>query len=187
MCSMSNGSTHLSTWVSEETKQRFGVLANEFGMSESALLKRSVQLMLLSTDVTSANVLAAPAKVPRDLRLYVRLCPADHVLLKERATARGIAPATYVAALTRSHLRAVTPLPDRELDELKRAVAALGLVGRNLNQIARAANQGVALTGPSIADLRAIMRALEALRDHFKILLQANADSWESGHAETNR
>ncbi len=186
MCCMSNGSTHLSTWVSQETKQRFTALAQGLGLSESALLKRSVQLMLLSMDATSASMLDAPAKVPRDLRLYVRLRHADHLLLKERAGARGMAPATYVATLTRSHLHAVAPLPDRELDELKRAVAALGLVGRNLNQIARAANQGAILNGPTLTDLRAVLRALEALRDHFKAVLKTNADSWESGHAETN-
>jgi len=184
---MSKGSTHLSTWVSQETKQRFGALAEGLGLSESALLKRSVQLMLLSADATSAATIGPATKAPRDLRLYVRLCSADHLLLKERAAARGMAPATYVAILTRSHLHAVTPLPDRELDELKRAVAALGLVGRNLNQIARAANQGVALGGPSLSDLRALLRALEGLRDHFKAVLTANAESWESGHAETNR
>jgi len=187
MCCMSNGSTHLSAWVSHETKQRFGALAEGLGLSESVLLKRSVQLMLLSTDATSAGTLAPVAKVPRDLRLYVRLRPADHLLLKERAAARGMAAATYVATLTRPHLNAVTPLPDRELDELKCAVAALGFVGRNLNQIARAANQDAALYGPSLSDLRALLRALEGLRDHFKAVLKANAESWESGHAETNR
>jgi hypothetical protein len=41
---MSNGSTHLSSWVSKGTKQRFGGLAEALGLSESALLKRSVQL-----------------------------------------------------------------------------------------------------------------------------------------------
>ena len=187
MCCMSNSSTHLTTWVSKETKQRFGALAAAFGLSESALLKRSVQLMLLSTDATAATCPSPPAKVPRDLRLYVRLRPADHVLLKERASARGMAPATYTAALVRSHLHAVTPLPDRELGELQRAVASLGLIGRNLNQIARAANQGVAPNGPTIADLRALLRALEGLRDHFKSLLKPNADSWQSGNAEPSR
>lgn len=183
MCCMSNGSTHLSTWVSEETKQRFGVLAQGLGLSESALLKRSVELMLQSTDTTTLRVFEAPAKAPRDLRLYVRLRSEDHVLLRERARARGMAPATYVAALVRSHLHAVTPLPDRELADLQRAIAALGLVGRNLNQIARAAKQGAPVNGPSLDDLRAVLRALEGLRDHFKALLKANAESWESGRA----
>lgn len=187
MCCMSDGSTHLSTWVSRGTKQRFGVLAEGLGLSESALLKRSVQLMLQSTDARTAVVLERPAKVPRDLRLYVRLRAEDHLLLKERAGARGMASATYVAALVRAHLHGVAPLPDRELAELRGAVAAVGVVGRNLNQIARVANLGLPTSGPTREDLRALLRALERLRDHFKAALKANAESWESGHDQTNR
>jgi len=184
---MPNSSTHLSTWVTQETKQRFGVLAQALGLSESALLKRSVQLMIQSTDTAAVSMLKASPKPPRDLRLYARLDTADHLRLKERATARGMAPATYVAALVHSHLWAVTPIPDREMAELQRAVSAVGIVGRNLNQIARAANLGTPPNGPSRDDLRALLRALEGLRDHFKTLLKANADSWESGRDQTSR
>jgi len=183
---MANGTTHLRTWVSEETKQRFGALAHELGLSESALLKRSVNLMLSSA--APMSLLAdEPVKVPRDLRLSVRLRPDDHVLLRERANGRGIAAATYVSMVLRAHLRAVTPLPDRELVELRRAVGELGMIGRNLNQIARVANQTGKLNGPSSADLRALLRALQGLRDHVKALMLANTVSWESGHAEANR
>jgi hypothetical protein len=183
---MARSGTHLRTWVSEETKQRFAALAHESGLSESALLKRSVNLMLSSTAV-ALPVAEAPAKVPRDLRLSVRLRPEDHVLLRERATVRGIPAATYVSMLLRAHLRTLTPLPERELLELKRAVGELGMIGRNLNQIARVANQTGNLTGPTPGDLQAVLRALEGLRDHVKGLMLANVKSWESGGAETPR
>jgi len=87
----------------------------------------------------------------------------------------------------RAQLRALTPLPERELLELKRAVGELGMIGRNLNQIARVANQTGNLTGPTPGDLRAVLRALEGLRDHVKRLMLANVKSWESGGAETTR
>jgi hypothetical protein len=183
---MARGGTHLRTWVSAETKQRFGTLAHELGLSESALLKRSVNLMLSSTAV-ALPVGEAPAKVPRDLRLSVRLRPEDHVLLRERAAGRGIPSATYVSMLLRAHLRALAPLPDRELTELKRAIGELGMIGRNLNQIARVANQTGMLNGPTPSDLRALLRALEGMRDHVKGLMLANTASWESGRAEANR
>src|SRR6185295_19543326 len=80
------------------------------------------------------------AKVPRGLRIYVRLSADDHRLLIERAAARGMAAATYASFLLRAHLRALAPLPDRELAALTAAVSALGAIGRNLNQIARVAN-----------------------------------------------
>jgi hypothetical protein len=180
---MTSGGTHLRTWVTDETKQRFAALARQLGLSESALLRRSVNLILSSTAVVEPAV-EGPAKVPRDLRLSVRLRPDDHVVLRERAISRGIPPATYVSMVLRAHLRAVTPLPDREFTELKRAIGELGMIGRNLNQIARVANQGSKVVGPSAADLRAVLRALEGLRDHVKALLLANTASWESGRAE---
>jgi hypothetical protein len=89
--------------------------------------------------------------------------------------------------LLRAHLRAVAPLSDRELVELKRAVGALGLIGRALNQIARVAHQNGTVGGPSAADIRAILRALEGLRDHVKALMLANVRSWEGDHGEACR
>ena len=182
-----NGSTHLSTWITAGTKQRFAVLARELGLSESALLKRSVNLMLHSIDATDAALPMLPARVPRDLRLSVRLRPDDHRLLGERARSRVMPAATYASLALRAHLRGLAPLPEKELSELKRAVAELGAIGRNLNQIARLANQTGHVSGPSVADLRALLRALEGLRDHVKNLIHTNKASWETDHAETNR
>jgi hypothetical protein len=88
--------------------------------------------------------------------------------------------------LVRSHLRNLAPLPNEELSALKRSVAELGAIGRNLNQIARAANQSGKPTGPGREDLRAILRIAEGLRDHVKALIRANQLSWEQGYAETS-
>jgi hypothetical protein len=177
-----NGSTHLSTWVTAETKQRFSALAREFGLSESALLKRSITLMLRSTAVPEAELASEPVKVPRGLRVYVRLSADDHRLLRERAMARGMPAATYASFLLRSHLRALAPLPDRELAALTAAVAELGAIGRNINQIARVANLTGRVEGLRTADLFALLRALEGLRDHVKGLVQSNLASWQVGH-----
>src|SRR5437588_67162 len=43
------------------------------------------------------------------------------------------------------------------------------------------------VNGPTGQDLRALLRACEALRDHVKGLIQANGASWESGYAQTCR
>lgn len=180
---MTNGSTHLSTWVTAETKQRFSALAREFGLSESALLKRSITLMLQSTSAPDSALQTETKKIPRDLRVYVRLNPDDHRLLTERSAARGMPAATYASFFLRSHLRALAPLPDRELAALTAAVAELGAIGRNLNQIAAVANRTGRVEGIRTPDLFQILRALEALRDHTKNLLRTNLASWEAGHA----
>lgn len=175
----------IATRVSPETKARFSGLANRQQLSESGLLKRLIDVALLAApDAAPESVTEPVEQVARDARLYVRLRTEDHVLLRERAAARGMAAATYASILLRAHLRALRPLPERELAELKRSVAALGVIGRNLNQIARAANQGGSPQGPSATDLRALLRALEGLRDHVKALVNANIESWETGNAE---
>lgn len=181
---MDGGSTRLRTWVTHETKQRFAMLARELGLSESALLKRSVHLMLSST-VAAIPVTSEPVEqVARGARLYVRLRPEDHLLLHERAAGREMAAATYASILLRAHLRSLRPLPDRELAELKRSVAELGVIGRNLNQIARVANRTGKVEGLNISDLHELLRALGGLRDHMKGLIRANSESWETGNAE---
>jgi len=168
-----------------KVKAGLHALARQRNLSDSAFLQKLVDLALIQhAGMTEAQLTEPVAQVGRDARLYVRLRPEDHVLLRERATGRGLAAATYASMVLRTHLRAVTPLPDRELTELKRLIGAVGIMGRNLNQIARVANQTGKIGGPSVSDLHAIMRALEGLRDHVKALVQANIASWESGHAK---
>lgn len=181
---MSDG-TQLKTWVSKETKERFTAVARYQGMSDSALLKRLVELMLRTANATDMTG-AAPGggQTARTTRLTVRLRADDQILLRERAAARGMPAATYVSALTRAHLRSLSPLPREELLALKRTVSELGRVGRNLNQIARAASQGERVISPGRDDLRAILRVCEGLRDHVKGLLAANLKSWEQGYAD---
>ena len=182
------GSPCIQCRVDPTIKARLATLAQQHQLTESALLKRIVETALVPLPgLTETESLAPVSPVPRGARLYVRLRPEDHLLLRERAGARGMAGATYASMVLRAHLRSVAPLPDRELAELKRAVGALGMIGRNLNQLARIANQTRQVTGPSIADLHAVLRALEGLRDHVRAVVRANIASWETGNDETGR
>ena len=95
--------------------------------------------------------------------------------------------ATFVSVLVRSHLRTLAPLPKEELLALKRSVAELGAIGRNLNQIARAANQAGKPDGPGREDLRIMLRVAEGLRHHVKALLKANQTSWDLGSPDSRR
>jgi hypothetical protein len=116
--------------------------------------------------------------------MLVRLRTEDKLLLDARAEARGMRPATYASVLLRAHLRGLTPLPKDELAALKHAVGELGAVGRNLNQIARAVNQGARVAGPGRDEFRAILKICEALRDHTKGMIKVNTASWTTGYAE---
>ena len=95
-------------------------------------------------------------------------------------------PATYLSVLTRAHLRALTPLPKEELLALKRSIGELGSIGRNINQIAKAANEGGRLPSSVREEFRAMLKVCEALRDNTKAMLKANETSWSRGHAEAS-
>jgi predicted DNA-binding protein len=171
--------------VTPEMKTLLRVLAEREQITESALVRQLLEVMLRRSAAEGFPRLEALQKVSRDARLSVRLAPEDRILLSGRATARGMPSATYVSVLVRSHLRNLTPLPKEELSALKRSVAELGAIGRNLNQIARAANQGAKPSGPGRGDLRSMLKVAEALRDHVKALLRANQKSWVQGYADT--
>jgi hypothetical protein len=174
--------------VSPETKASLHALAQARNLTDSALLQKVVEMALLQhVGVTQSAVIAPVQQISRDARLYVRLRREDHLLLRERANGRGLAAATYASMLLRAHLRAMRPLPDRELTELKRAVAALGLIGRSLSQVARVGHQSGTAGGLSAGDARGILRALEGLRDHVKALMLANVRAWEGNDAEAGR
>jgi mobilization protein NikA len=188
----------LKTRVTPETKARVVEIARGELLTEAVWLRRLVAKALHENQASSAPspgserhggaVTAARGQCSKDRglasRLYLRVRREDRLLLHERAKARGMASATYLSVLLRSHLRAITPLPKDELAALKRAVGELGAVGRNLNQIARAANQGARVPGPGREEFRAILKICEALRDHTKDLIKANTASWASGYAE---
>ena len=179
-----NADQFIAARISVDTKARLRALAEQQHLTESGLLKHFVELMLQAGGPPRALAPKELERSPRANRLTIRLRPDDRILLRERAAARGMAPATYVSVLTRAHLRSMAPLPKEELLALKQLIAGIGAVGRNLNQIARAANRGDPVTGPSQQNLLAILRACEAARDHVRALLIANLRSWEQGYAE---
>jgi hypothetical protein len=92
--------------------------------------------------------------------------------------------ATYAALALRSHLRGGAPLPKAEYVALIQSIERLAAVGRNLNQIARALNRGGRAELPGRQEVAGMLKIVEALRDHFRALLDANARSWEVGNAQ---
>jgi Bacterial mobilisation protein (MobC) len=192
--------THfLRTRVTPETKARVSAIAQRQLLTESIWLRRLIVKALHEQEsVSTSQEIAEPhdrlvteergqcsRKRGHASRLFVRIRTEDQLLLRERAAARGMASATYVSVLVRSHLRAVAPLPKDELVALKHAVGELGAIGRNLNQITRAMNQGVRIAGPERGEFEAILKICKALRDHTKGLIKCNAASWASGNLLT--
>jgi hypothetical protein len=98
-----------------------------------------------------------------------------------------MARATYAATVIRAHLRALAPLPTNELAALKRVTAELGAIGRNINVVARAVNQGSQSAAVQREELKSLFRVCQVLRDHVTALMTVNLDSWTCGYDKTHR
>jgi len=186
----------LKTRVSPEMKLQAKVIADREFLSEATWLKRLVireirarndasraESDLLRSESIPGPTRPAPGKNGAGKPMLVRLTAEDRLLLDARAEARSMRPATYASVLLRSHLRQLTPLPKDELLALKRSIAELGSIGRNINQITRASNVGGRMPDSVGAEFRAMLKICVALRDNTKALLNANVASWAAGHA----
>lgn len=166
--------------VSPELKERLRQLAAHEGRTESGQLK----WLLLAAVASPEDRVAEPmpsSPTRRDARLWVRLSADDRRLLRERASARQMPAATYVALLVHAHLAEQPPLPREELVALKTAIGELAAVGRNLNHFVRALKSGTKGTGFTVNDGVTLIKVCERLRDGIKDLVRANAASWRGG------
>jgi hypothetical protein len=170
--------------VTSETKARVRALAARDGIGESTLIKQLLDVVLRTSSPDGSTTAAAPERGGNFERLNVRLAPEIGRLLRERACARAMPSATYASSLLRSHLLDAAPLPKAEYLALMRTVAELSAIGRNLNQIARAANAGGRPSMPGREEVGAMLKIATALRDHIRALLEANARSWGTSHGK---
>lgn len=177
----------IAACVTADVKAKFKSLSQSYGLGESALLRRLIERAI---DPVGAERSDAPADAhshSRAERLYVRLYADDRLLLAERAGARGMPAATYLAVLARSHLRQLAPLPDAERRAFERCVAELSAIGRNLNQVARRANQEGVVSSLSREDIAQFIRVCGVAVEYFKGTIKVNKVSWESGYETTHR
>jgi hypothetical protein len=169
---------HLAAWVNLETHQRFRALARERGVSIACLLGELVDDALDGDDADARDPIVPDE--PRREYLTTRLRPGDVKMIGRRAAIRRMKPATYIAALVRSHLVADPPLPPAELAVLERAAAEVSAIGRNLNQIARAINSGAPVPHGTASVIGQSIEAVEAVREAAKAYVRVAVASWEA-------
>ena len=115
--------------VSSETKALLQSIAAREQITESALVRQLLET-LAGTSVSASTECGDSEDSTRVDRMSICLAPEDRLLLRDRAAARGMPAATYVAVLVRSHLRKLTSLPTEELAALKRSMV---IYSRDLN------------------------------------------------------
>jgi Bacterial mobilisation protein (MobC) len=184
----------LKARVSPAVNFQVKAIADRAYLTEAAWLKRLVLREIRTAEIGGSAAIefgevdgvngrrgAARASGRCQKPVFVRLREEDRPLLDARAAAQGMRPAPYVCVLMRSHLRSLTPLPKEEFLALKRSIAELASIGRNINQIAKAANEGGRLKDSVGAEFRAMLKMFVALRDNTKAFLKANEIRWGSG------
>ena len=70
------------------------------------------------------------------------------------------------------------------MQALRRSINELSAIGRNINQIARAANEGGRMPATARDEFRAMLKICEGLRDNTRALMKANLNSWKVGYGE---
>lgn len=168
--------------LSAQEKERLQAVAMAHGLTESALLKRTIDRIIDPSGLLANAAADAPSEGVRLDRLLIRLHPDTRGVVAERARARGLPVATYISALIRSHVLNLRPLPKAELRVFEQGVVQLHLIGRNLNQLTRRANAEKAVAIPRREDLALFLKTCTAMVGHLEAALKANKKAWEVGH-----
>ena len=168
--------------LSDEEKRRLRVVAAAHGLTESALLKRTIDSIIDPARLQATAISEEPPEGARLAKMMLCLHSDTRDQVAERARARGLAPSTYVAALVRSHVRNLRPLPKAEIRAFEQGVLQLRLIGRNLNQLTRRANAEKIVAIPRREDLALFLKTCTAMVGHLEAALKANKNAWEVGH-----
>ena len=173
--------------MSDDEKERLRALAASYGLKESALLKRAVDRMIDPCGLSGEAFTAPRTDGARLAKMLICLHPDTRSHVAQRARARGLPPATYVAAVIRSHVLNLRPLPKAEIKAFEQGVVQLAMIGRNLNQLARRANAEKAVAIPRREDVALFLKTCTTMVGNLKATLKANKESWEVGHEQTDR
>ena len=173
----------IAAWATPDRKGQFAALAASRGLSESKLLGLLVDSVLKRNPVDDAGD-ERHGNVEEGDRITLRLRPGDGQWLRLRAQRRGMKYTTYTAALIRAHVRADPPMPLEELARLERSLAEISAIGRRLNQIVGAMREGQGVDSRLHADIPAVLKAVEELRQALRDLVRVNRISWEAADVQ---
>ena len=175
----------ITAWPTPGQKAGFAALAASRSLSESKLLGLLIDSVLERNPVDEAGYVRH-GKAGEDDRITLRLRPGDGKWLRLRAQRRGMKYTTYAAALIRAHVRADPPMPLEELARLERGLAQISAIGRRLKQIAGAVREGQGVDSGLRAELAAVLKVVEELRQALRDVVRVNRISWESADVEAS-
>ena len=117
----------------------------------------------------------------KKVRVEPRLAKGEVAAANDIAVREGFSLTRWIVALINAMLRARLQLGQRGLETLARSNLHLAAIGRNLNQLARAANAGISITRSGGANLIEALRA-EVMRYSEEVanVMKANVANWRA-------
>jgi len=172
----------LKTSVPSEQHKRVAELAAAQGISASQLLAKLVWSAIKDNPVAMLQRPRAEGAVGKggDAKYTMRLMGVDAVRLEARARARGVTASGYVAKVLRAHLRADPPMPNWELQEVRRVVSELAGIRAALVHLTSHPVAGHALEVSVKDNVLKLLPTLKRVRGTIEGALLANSKSWAS-------
>lgn len=170
--------SRISAWVDADLKRDFSNAVKAHKTTESKLLKLLLTTFLKKnpTDQLPPSIENHGKKVKR---VEIGLTASEKDELHKRAAPRGMTDNTYVAALLRTHFNSTPYFSENELQALREANRQLAVLGKNMNQIAKALN--ISLDNAHVikaAELDKIRSNVEQHRQFIVALVQENMRAW---------
>ena len=187
MTKTSRSSRVIATRVSPETRARFAALAARHHLSASSLLAKMVDEVLeTNRDLSPGSGGRRSPNEPESStgfadRITLRLRKGDRALAAERARARGMKTASYLALLIHNHVRDAAVLPPNELDQIKVTGAQLAALGRQLRMFGMPNTLSESVASDLGEAIALVRREVEAAREAAAAIVHRNLISWETG------
>ena len=187
MTKTSRSSRVIATRVPPETRARFAALAARHHLSASTLLAKMVdEVLKIHGDISPGSggqrsLRETESGAGLADRITLRLRQGDRALAAQRARARGMKTASYLALLIHNHVRDAAVLPPNELDQIKVTGARLAVLGRQLRMFGMP-NTLPEPVAPELSEtIASVRQEVEVAREATAALVRRNLISWETG------
>lgn len=114
----------------------------------------------------------------RLVRREIRLTPSEEAGIKACAASDGFTASRWIVALIRARLCKAPQLGQRELELLAMSNLQLLAIGRNLNQLARAANAGITIDDGGRDIVGELRKAISQHTEQVAAVITANVSRW---------
>jgi hypothetical protein len=116
----------------------------------------------------------------RLVRREIRLTQSEEAGLRTCAAREGFSASRWIVALIRARLNKAPQLGQRELELLAMSNLQLLAIGRNLNQLARAANSGIAIDDSGRDMVGELRKAISQHTERVAGVITENVSRWST-------